>query len=455
MVSKKQINIFIFLFLIITQTNYILSAIETPSNNLYTFNVQLLGENSLPAIQLYSSERTYPEIFILDINIEKTWLFRPNPRVINYDQILKTDFYTILGYSAEDSLYLENIKNELILIKDLKYIKVVQINSIKNFNHNGKLSINRLLSNYNFISKITFDENNNTNKPYFGFSLQFWNNNGKEEGKFSIGNLLNDVDKLYSTNIPLINNNENKWQIYIKGIFIGDMKEATFEKEINITNEKFNGIYLNSSMSLETAYNSIYVNKDVLNFLDKYYFNKDGKNLCYKNENDDEIIYNCHSNGEPDNIYLVFENNITLILNKTDLFNCKKNNHLINENIKFNLETCEFNIKYNKNIKNNILGFSVLKNFKSYFLFNDNNFIIESKDRKIIRCNFMDEEFQNLKSEDLKDKRKIVYELIKTILSMIFVFALLFVALYIHEKFFDGEYKKPEIIINRTKYNNL
>ena len=82
-------------------------------------------------------------------------------------------------------------------------------------------------------------------------------------------------------------------------------------------------------------------------------------------------------------------------------------------------------------------------------------FLSEKSKRKIIRCNFMDDEFQNLKSEDLKDKRKIVYELIKTILSMIFVFALLFVALYIHEKFFDREYKKPEIIINRTKYNNL
>ena len=453
--NKKQENIFIFLLLIIVQVNYILSAAESSSDNLYTFNLRILGENNLPVIRIFSNDVTYPEILILDIGIEKTWILNSEKSVSSNDQILKNDFYTGLGYNVEESLYLENVNNELIEIKNLNYIKVSQINSINNLNYNGRLSLNKFLSYSNFISKINLDENNNINKAYFGFSLKFWNNKGKEEGKLTIGDLSNSVDKLSEYKIPLINNQENKWKINIKGLFIGDIKEANFDTEINITKKEFNGIYLNSTMNLETAHNYIYVNKEILSFLDKNYFSKDGKNLCYKNENDNEVIYNCHNDRIINNIYLVFDNNMALTLNKNDLLNCKKNANLNNEDNKLNLETCEFNIKYSKNVKENILGFSVLKNIKSYFLFNDNNFIIESNDKKIIKCNFMYEEFQNLNSSELKDKSKVIFELIKTILSMIFVFSLLFAALYIHEKFFDKDFKKPEIIINRDKYSNL
>lgn len=199
-------------------------------------------------------------------------------------------------------------------------------------------------------------------------------------------------------------------------------------------------------------------------FLISNYF-KNIEKICFRQENQNnfnyEIKYNClkSKKGELNNINLILENNITLELTSDDLLNCAINQNMnIDSKNNENLETCEFNIKYSQNIDHYVLGLSVFKKYKTYFLFNDNSVLLEGDN--FLNCYLQNQKFSNISRSKKKSLMQTVKELFSTTACITFIFALLAGGFYLYERIYgkityENEEEEATKIINRDKYANL
>ena len=403
---------------------------------------------------------------LLDINLDKSWIFQNNgnEKNDNYNEIIDYKFFVLKGNRNKEIICLK----DNIMIEDFSYINICQING-DNYYYPGALPLNKKINEYSFANKLKY-EDDTINNQYFGFALDFIN-----ERKLSIGNmhtLNNNISNL--TRLPLYQDDENekyeKWAIILNGIFIGSVNKSLTEKNIignerkiiyNI-NKKYNkGLIIDEVAYIETIYNSIYVPKEAMLFLIANYFN--GKeNICIrqdiKDEDNYEIKFNCFKNKKSSLkiISLNLENNITLQLAPDNLLNCAINQNIIDKNGK--KEMCEFNIKYNKKIDNYVLGLSVFKQFKSYFLFNNNSIYLEGNN-EFLNCYLNKGKFSNISRNKKRNLFQTIKELFNTTLCISLIFALLAGSFYLYDKYYGKveylEEEEAEKIINRDKYANL
>ena len=445
---------------------------------IYEFPIEIFGQNYLPMIPVYFKKyESLPKLMLLDINIDKSWIFKPesssdNNKTQNNKEIIKHDFYTIVGNQKTETIFL----NKDTHIDDFHFF---YINQIKGENYYpGVLSLNKKMNDYNFINKLEYDENKIKTKKYFGFCLDF-SERKNNEAKLVIGDFQSNKDISKIARFPLYDENEeiknSKWAIKLNGLFLGSINknktenytiENDKEKKIGYKiNRKYNkGLIIDEPAQIETIYNSIYVTKEAMLFLISNYF-KNKEKICFRQENQNnnnyEIKYNClkSKKGELNNINLILENNITLELTSDDLLNCAINQNMnIDSKNNENSETCEFNIKYSQNIDHYVLGLSVFKKYKTYFLFNDNSVLLEGDN--FLNCYLQNQKFSNISRNKKKNLMQTVKELFSTTACITFIFALLAGGFYLYERIYgkityENEEEEATKIINRDKYANL
>ena len=475
--SETKINYMIYFFSFFIYIS--IFSFTKQDEPLYKFPIEIFGQNYLPMIPVYfKNEKSLPKLMLLDINIDKSWIFKPesssdNNKTQNSKEIIKHDFYTIVGNKNTETIFF----NPDIHIDNFQFF---YINQIKGENYYpGVLSLNKKMNDYNFIDKLEYDENKIIDKKYFGFCLDF-SERKNNEAKLIIGDLYNlnkDISKL--ERFPLYDENDeiknSKWAIKLNGLFIGSISknktenytiENDKEKKIGYKiNRKYNkGLIIDEPAQIETIYNSIYVTKEAMLFLISNYF-KNIEKICFRQENQNnfnyEIKYNClkSKKGELNNINLILENNITLELTSDDLLNCAINQNMnIDSKNNENLETCEFNIKYSQNIDHYVLGLSVFKKYKTYFLFNDNSVLLEGDN--FLNCYLQNQKFSNISRSKKKSLMQTVKELFSTTACITFIFALLAGGFYLYERIYgkityENEEEEATKIINRDKYANL
>ena len=475
--SETKINYMIYFFSFFIYIS--IFSFTKQDEPLYKFPIEIFGQNYLPMIPVYfKNEKSLPKLMLLDINIDKSWIFKPesssdNNKTQNNKEIIKHDFYTIVGNKNTETIFF----NPDTHIDNFQFF---YINQIKGENYYpGVLSLNKKMNDYNFIDKLEYDENKIIDKKYFGFCLDF-SERKNNEAKLIIGDLYNlnkDISKL--ERFPLYDENDeiknSKWAIKLNGLFIGSINknktenytiENDKEKKIGYKiNRKYNkGLIIDEPAHIETIYNSIYVTKEAMLFLISNYF-KNIEKICFRQENQNnfnyEIKYNClkSKKGELNNINLILENNITLELTSDDLLNCAINQNMnIDSKNNENSETCEFNIKYSQNIDHYVLGLSVFKKYKTYFLFNDNSVLLEGDN--FLNCYLQNQKFSNISRSKKKSLMQTVKELFSTTACITFIFALLAGGFYLYERIYgkityENEEEEATKIINRDKYANL
>jgi hypothetical protein len=382
---------------------FLLLIITKQDNSLYELKIEIFGQNYLPLVPIYFDYYSdIPKFMLLDINSNISWVFKPDPKDNNNTkEIIKEDFYTIVGSKNKGNIYI-NSETE---ISEFHYL---EINQIKDENINiypGVLSFDKYINEYNIVDKLLYEDDIIKSK-YFGFCLDFTERK-INEAKLFIGNLYNLNDNLFNLKrIPLFQEideeqneknvklNYSKWSIKLEGIIIGSINTTLYknittkneneeEKTVYLVNKKYNkGLIIDEPANIETKYNSIYVTKEAMLFLVANYF-KDKKNICFRQDNKDEnnyeIKYHCLKSQKHllKNINIVLENNITMQLTHDDLLNCAINHGMENGEPSPTSDTCEFNIKYHQKINRYILGLSIFRKFKTFFLFNDNSVILE------------------------------------------------------------------------------
>ena len=475
--SETKINYMIYFFSFFIYIS--IFSFTKQDEPLYKFPIEIFGQNYLPMIPVYfKNEKSLPKLMLLDINIDKSWIFKPesssdNNKTQNNKEIIKHDFYTIVGNKNTETIFF----NPDTHIDNFQFF---YINQIKGENYYpGVLSLNKKMNDYNFIDKLEYDENKIIDKKYFGFCLDF-SERKNNEAKLIIGDLYHlnkDISKL--ARFPLYDENDeiknSKWAIKLNGLFIGSINENKTEnytiendkdKKIGYKiNRKYNkGLIIDEPAQIETIYNSIYVTKEAMLFLISNYF-KNIEKICFRQGNQNnfnyEIKYNClkSKKGELNNINLILENNITLELTSDDLLNCAINQNMnIDSKNNENLETCEFNIKYSQNIDHYVLGLSVFKKYITYFLFNDNSVLLEGDN--FLNCYLQNQKFSNISRSKKKSLMQTVKELFSTTACITFIFALLAGGFYLYERIYgkityENEEEEATKIINRDKYANL
>ena len=474
--SETKINYMIYFFSFFIYIS--IFSFTKQDDPLYEFPIEIFGQNYLPMIPVYfKNEKSLPKLMLLDINIDKSWIFKPesssdNNKTQNNKEIIKHDFYTIVGNKNTETIFLKPDRK----IEDFHFF---YINQIKGENYYpGVLSLNKKMNDYNFINKLAYDENKITTKKYFGFCLDF-SERKNNEAKLIIGDFQLNKDFSKLARFPLYDENDeiknSKWAIKLNGLFIGPINKNITEnytigndKEKKIgykINRKYNkGLIIDEPAQIETVYNSIYATKEAMLFLVSNYF-KNLDKICFRHENQNnnnyEIKYNClkSKKGELNSINLILENNITLELTSDDLLNCAINQNMNTDNKdNENSETCEFNIKYNQKIDHYVLGLSVFKKYKTYFLFNDNSVLLEGDN--FLNCYLQKQKFSNISRSKKKNLMQTVKELFSTTACITFIFALLAGGFYLYERIYGkitygNEEEEATKIINRDKYANL
>jgi len=446
-------------------------------DSFYKIPIDIISQNFKPVVPIYINEYpSIPKLLALDINLGQSWIFNSNLENIDenkYDIKVKHAFYMISGINKKGTIYL----SQDLKINDFNYLDVNQI--YDEINNSGSLSLNANLDPNNIISLIKFKDDNNIKKStYFGFCLDLTNLKQNNKPYLYIGDLskLNkDISKLqkfplYQGDFDDKKEKEKKklnWSIKLKGLFIGNIN-STFnknkeEQKVNlIDNEKNKGIIIDEPAAFESVYNYIYITKEAMLFLIAHYFN-DKKDICKREETNDEntyeIKYNCLRNKRQNlnNINLILDNNVTIELTHEDLLNCAVNINIDSEK-KYNLDTCEFTIRYHNNINYYVLGLPILRKYRTYFLYNDESILIENYNH--FSKNYLQEnKFTNISRQKKKTIGQTLKELFNTTLCIAFIFALLTGGFYFYDKFQDkNEYEQKEEtekIINRNKYANL
>ena len=469
--ATRKINYFKYFFILLIDISII--TISDQSESIYTFPIGLLGQNNLPMVQVHFQDyNSLPRLMMLDINSHETFSFNSGESaIINTQEIIEKDFYKIKGSKSTSTVYL----NPDLKIEGFNYFKILQINGKNIFPE--ILSLNKMKNEYNFATKIKYSDNNIIDDKYFGFCLDF-SNKKNDEAKLSIGKLSNlnsGISKLIKLPLfPESDEKKQKWAVNLKGLFIGSLDTSitdkiTIEKEnreqkiIYNLNKIYNkGVIIEEPANLETKYNSIYISKEAMLFLNANYF-KNHENICFRKEfvteEDYEIKFDCLKKEKSKlmNINLVFDNNVTVELTPDDLLNCAINENLDNKENE-NEEMCEFNIKYNNKINQYSLGLPLLKKYKTYFLYNDNSILLEGN--QFPDCYLKEDIYSNISRHKKKSTGDTIKELFNTTLCISLIFAFLAGAFYGYERFY-GEKKsnkllsKSEQAIHKEKYVNL
>ena len=223
--SEIKINYMIFFFSIFVYIS--IFSFTNQDEPLYNFPIEIFGQNYLPMIPVYFKKyESLPKLMLLDINIDKSWIFKPesssdNNKTQNNKEIIKYDFYTKVGSQKTETIYL----NRVINIDNFQFF---YINQIKGENYYpGVLSLNKKMHEYNLADELDYDKSKITTKKYFGFCLDF----SKRKN--------NDISKL--ARLPLYNENEelknSKRAIKLKGLFIGSINKNK-TKNYTIENDK-------------------------------------------------------------------------------------------------------------------------------------------------------------------------------------------------------------------------
>ena len=445
-------------------------------DSLYKIPIDIMGQNFIPVIPIYINEYSLiPKLLTIDINLDQSWIFNSSLENIDNNKFIvkiKHAFYMIAGNNKKGTIYL----NKELKIDDFNYLDINQI--YDEINNSGALSLSVNLDKNNIINLLKFKDDSTTKKSqFFGFCLDFTNLN-KNKPYLYIGDLsaLNkDISKLQKFPLFEGDSEDNKekqkkkvnWSIKLKGLFIGSVNstfnESKGEQNVNlIDNKKNKGLIIDEPAVFESIYNYIYITKEAMLFLGAYYFS-DKKDICKREEINDEntyeIKYNCLRNKRQNlnNINLILDNNITIELTQDDLLNCAVNKY-IDSKQKYNLDTCEFSIRYHNNINYYALGLPILRKYKTYFLYNDESILIENN--QTFSQSYLEEKiFTNISRKKKKNIGQTLKVLFNTTLCIAFIFSLLTGGFYLYDKFRKkNEYEQKEEIekiINRNKYANL
>lgn len=422
-----------FLFLILNLFFSYANKVEIP--------IHLESKKDYPCIKVKFGENNEVEKALIDIGKKDSWINRSTKEGEENGEI-NYELFSVKGIKKKEKCILPLEKDEIpIEINDFSYIDAKSIIGDEDVKFSAVFGLGNGESDSN-LKKI---QNSNLNKKNFGFKLDL-----DKKPKLIVGDLFEE-EKMSSTHfpsVPLVNKNGEKWEVKLKGLFIGNLdtsnnnkayslikrEDGSNEKFFNLT--KFSGTLIERTMSFETIYDAIYVDASIFNFLEKYkYFGSEGKKeLCKKNkEGKDDISYYCQKKDKEKlkNLNFIFENNVVLTLSSDDLLDCKSNDG--------EKDTCEFKLKYNKKFSNLVLGLPIIKNYKVYFMPNDGNIYFEGEE-KIFKCDLSNVSFE-VGKKDIKETFK---ELFRTVIVILALFFVLFSFFFIHEKTCGKDYMKKE-----------
>ena len=243
---------------------------------------------------------------ILDIGSKRTWISNQY-----FDRAKSSTFYTkekhelhsqygfkYGGFSSMETFQIEN--------KTLEDFQFILVDELINNNIQGVLSLG-----HEYDSKhqsLVYEMSHVSNTFYNMFTFKF----GEEgNGELLIGDMTEEQKRKYNfinkcRFVSKGNENEQiKWRCELTQIFIGPVEDyPTFRENmmeqtgyIISRNDKNNIAIVEEVATFETIFNKIYVPKDVMTYLKKYYFIDyiNENNLCIFDENKDYyfICLNC------------------------------------------------------------------------------------------------------------------------------------------------------------------
>ena len=322
---------------------------------------------------------------ILDIGSKRTWISNQY-----FDRSKSSSFYTKEKHelhSQYDFKYggLSSMETFEIENKTLEDFQFVLVDELINNNIQGVLSLG-----HEYDSKhqsLVYEMSHVSNTFYNMFTFKF----GEEgNGELLIGDMTEEQKRKYNfinkcRFVQKGNENEQiKWRCELTQIFIGPVEDyPTFRENmmeqtgyIISRNDKNNIAIVEEVATFETIFNRIYVPKDVMAYLKKYYFIDfiNEKNLCIFDELKDETKVRCTIDevSKLKRLNFVFDGKTDLSFPSQNLFECDINGR------------CQFLVEFNKKYKNFIFGLPVFKMYNIIFDYNSRDLSFYSKDNKYL-----------------------------------------------------------------------
>ena len=322
---------------------------------------------------------------VLDIGSKRTWISNQY-----YDSKKSSTFITkekhelhkqydfkYGGFSSLETFQIEN--------KTLEEFKFILVEELINSNIQGVLSLG-----HEYDSKhhsLVYEMSHVSNTFYNMFMFKFGEN---EDGELLIGDMTEDQKRKYNyinkcRFIKKGNEDEQiKWRCELTQIFIGPVEDyPTFRENlleqtgyIISRNDKNNIAIVEEIATFETIFNKIYVPKDVMDYLKKYYFinMENEESLCTFDENEENIKVLCSIDdvSKLKRLNFVFDGRTDLSFPSQNLFECDFNGR------------CNFLIEFNTKYNQFIFGLPVFKMYNIIFDYNSRDLSFYSKDNKYL-----------------------------------------------------------------------
>ena len=322
---------------------------------------------------------------ILDIGSERTWVSNKF-----FDKSKSSSYFTkdvfethkeydfkYNGIACMDTFEIEN--------KTLEDFQFILVDELINNNINGVISLG-----HEYDSKhqsLVYEMSHVSNTFYNMFMFKFGENN---KGELLIGDMSEDQKRKYSyINKCRFKKSGNKdeqikWRCELTQIFLGPVEDfPTFRNNmmeqtgyIISRNDKNYIAIVEEIVTFETIFDRIYVPKDVMSYLKKYYFINivNDEELCEFNENEDYIKVKCNIEevSKLKRLNFVFDGKTDLSFPSQNLFECDYNYR------------CIFLIEYNKKYPKFIFGLPVFKMYDIIFDYNSRDLTFYSKENKYL-----------------------------------------------------------------------
>ena len=324
---------------------------------------------------------------IIDIGSERTWVsneFFDKYKSESYESRDIFESHNEYDFKYNGIASLETFEMENKTLEDFQFVLVDELFNNKD-NLKGVLSLG-----HEYDSKhqsLVYEMSHVSNTFYNMFMFKFGEDN---KGELLIGDMSEDRKRKYS----YINkcrfkksrnrNEQIKWQCELTQIFLGAVEDyPTFRNNmmeqtgyIISRNEKNKIAIVEEIATFETIFDRIYVPKDVMDYLKKYYFINivDEEELCIFDEDENGIKVKCSMDevSKLKRLNFVFDGKTDLSFPSQNLFKCDYNNR------------CIFLIEYNKKYKKFIFGLPVFKMYDIIFDYNSRDLSFYSKENKYL-----------------------------------------------------------------------
>jgi hypothetical protein len=370
---------FKYILLFISFTSYSLLSPLSIDESLH-----FLTNNSPLGINIYLGTPPQPHTITIDISESYSWIHKDifdssqSSTFISSSKestAFQTTHFTPQGIESTDSLRIANT-----VLDNFTFYVVDTIKGQPHF-----LSTLSLGRNSDLINNLF----NNNKITYQSFSLELIDI--ETQGILHIGNDINELvpNTTQQHQCKLINSKDDitkhKWGCQLTHIYLGNIETNANDKVSSISKYSLYTLKDNKESYgfFETIYTKIFVPKDFIEYLDKYYFINEQSNICVKQElnNKGDIIYKCDQSKIGSltmNVNFIFDGKLSLYLQPQDLITCTSP------------QNCEFVIAHHSDINYYAFGTPFLKLFHTYFdykkdyltFYSNSNFINVSTTKK-------------------------------------------------------------------------